>query len=194
MCFVVEWNYISKCWHQNGNDFISGLTIWYLAHLPLVSSTLHWRHNGRNGVSNHQPHECLLNRLFGCRSTKTSKLRVTDLCAGNISVTGGFPAQMASDAENVSFWWRHHGSMQNQVIIWDTTLQESSQNQSRQSEYIWTRFLNAKANIGGYQDNHAYKLRDIYLHYFADLIIPSGSRHFEIHFPLMYIDSNVTKI
>ena len=23
-----------------------------------------WRHNGRHGVSNHQPHACLLNRLF----------------------------------------------------------------------------------------------------------------------------------
>ena len=23
-------------------------------------------------------------------------------------VTGEFPAQMASNAENVSFWWRHH--------------------------------------------------------------------------------------
>ena len=26
--------------------------------------TLQWRHNGRGNVSNHQPHECLLNRLF----------------------------------------------------------------------------------------------------------------------------------
>ena len=42
-----------------------------------------WRHNGREGVSNHQPHECLLNRSFMCRSKKTSKLRVTGLCAGN---------------------------------------------------------------------------------------------------------------
>ena len=42
-----------------------------------------WRHNGRNGVSNHQPHDCLLlNRLFRRRSKKTSKLRVTSLCAG----------------------------------------------------------------------------------------------------------------
>ena len=30
-----------------------------------------------------------------------------DLCAGNPLVTGEFPAQMASDAENVSIWWRH---------------------------------------------------------------------------------------
>ena len=40
---------------------------------------------------------------------KTSKLRVTGLCAGNSPGTGEFPAQMASNAENVSIWWRHHG-------------------------------------------------------------------------------------
>ena len=40
---------------------------------------LQWRHNGPNGVSNHQPHDCLLNRLFWRRSKKTSKLRVTGL-------------------------------------------------------------------------------------------------------------------
>ena len=54
------------------------------------------------GVSNHQPHHCLLNRLFRRRSKKTSKLRVTGLCVGNSPQTGEFPAQMASDAENVS--------------------------------------------------------------------------------------------
>ena len=40
---------------------------------------------------------------------KTSKLRVTGLCAVNSPVTGEFPAQMASNAENVSIWRRHHG-------------------------------------------------------------------------------------
>ena len=42
-----------------------------------------WCHNGPHVVSNHQPHDCLLNRLFRRRSKKTSKLRVTGLCAGN---------------------------------------------------------------------------------------------------------------
>ena len=68
---------------------------------------LQWRHNGRDSVSNHQPHECLLNRLIRCRSKKTSKLRTTGLCAGNSPGTNEFPAQMASYAENVSIWWRH---------------------------------------------------------------------------------------
>ena len=43
-----------------------------------------------------------------CRSKKPSKLRVTGLCAGNSSVTGEFPAQMPSNAEKFSIWWRHH--------------------------------------------------------------------------------------
>ena len=42
------------------------------------------------GVSNHQPHDCLLNRLFKRRSKKTSKLRVTGLCEWNSPVTGEF--------------------------------------------------------------------------------------------------------
>ena len=71
--------------------------------------TLLWRHNGLDGVPNHQPHDCLLNCLFRRRWKKTSKLRVTGLCAGNSLGTGEFPAQMASNAENVSIWWCHHG-------------------------------------------------------------------------------------
>ena len=39
------------------------------------------RYNECDGVSNHQPHDCLFNRLFRHRWKKTSKLRVTDLCA-----------------------------------------------------------------------------------------------------------------
>ena len=70
---------------------------------------LYWRNNGHHSVSNHQPHDCLLNGLFRRRSMKISKLHVTGLCAGNSPETGEFPAQMASNAENVSIWWRHHG-------------------------------------------------------------------------------------
>ena len=69
---------------------------------------LRWRHNGRGGVSNHQPHYCLFNRIFRRRSKKTSKIRVTGICAGNSARTGGFPAQMASKVENFPISWRHH--------------------------------------------------------------------------------------
>ena len=72
------------------------------------SLSLQWRHNGCDGVWNHQPYGCILNRLYRRRSKKTSKLRVTGLFAGNSPVTGEFPTQMASNAENGSIWWRHH--------------------------------------------------------------------------------------
>ena len=48
--------------------------------------TLQWRRNGRDSVSNHQPHDCLFNCLFRRRSKKISKLRVTGHCARNSPV------------------------------------------------------------------------------------------------------------
>ena len=66
--------------------------IWVIDSLnPFAASR--WRHTGRDGVSNHQPHYCLLNRL----------------CAGNSWVSGEFPAQMASNAEMFPF---------DDVIMW----------------------------------------------------------------------------
>ena len=85
---VKSWTVITSPWHN--------------------FKALQWRHNGLNGVSNHHPHHCLLSRLFGRRSKKTPKLRVTGLCAGNSPGTGEFPAQMASNTENVFIWWRRH--------------------------------------------------------------------------------------
>ena len=73
-----------------------------------LGNILQCRHNGRYSASNHQTHDCLHSSLFKCRSKKTSKLRVTGLCVGNSPVTGEFPAQMASNAEKVIIWWRHH--------------------------------------------------------------------------------------
>ena len=70
----------------------------------VMAYPLQWRHNEHGSVSNHQRFHC----CFRLRSKKTSKLRVTGLCAGNSPVTGDFPAQKASNAENVSIRWRHH--------------------------------------------------------------------------------------
>ena len=39
---------------------------------------------------------------------KTSKLCVTVLCEGNSPVTGKFPTERVSNAENVSIWWSYH--------------------------------------------------------------------------------------
>ena len=74
----------------------------------VTAVSLNWLHNEHDGVSNHQSLDCLLNRLFRCRSKKTAKPRATDLCEGNAPVTGEFPSQRTSNVENASIWWRHH--------------------------------------------------------------------------------------
>ena len=75
----------------------------YLLHL---SCSLQWCHNEHDGISNHQPHDCLLNRLLRCRSKLTSKLCVTGFCEGNSLVNSLHKG--ASKAENVSIWGRLH--------------------------------------------------------------------------------------
>ena len=94
--------HIHGCGLSNTNEVVNA-DEWF--------GTLQWRHSGCDSVSNHQPHDGLLNRLFRRRSKKTSELRVTGLCEGNSPGSGEFPAQMASNAENVSVGWRHHEAL-----------------------------------------------------------------------------------
>ena len=47
---------------------------------------------------------------------KISKLRVTGLCAGNSPVTSELSAQMASSAENVPIWLRHHAKILHTIL------------------------------------------------------------------------------
>ena len=77
----------AQWWPRSGPEFLqhrhfNGLSaLWQHAHnvlnicewandyvrvnyLVLKATMLQWRHNGRDGVSNHQPHDCLLLRLF----------------------------------------------------------------------------------------------------------------------------------
>ena len=70
-----------------------------------IKTTLHWRHNDHDGVSNHQLHCCLLHRLKIKENIKAP--RHWPLW-GEFTGTGEFPAQRDSYAENVSIWWRHH--------------------------------------------------------------------------------------
>ena len=101
--FVIAYFVVKSEIFNTQRDGIVLLRVW-----PRIVLTLRWRHNGRDSVSNHQPHGYLLNRLFRRRSKKTSKLRVTGLCAGNSPGTGEFPAQMVSNVGSVSIWWRHY--------------------------------------------------------------------------------------
>ena len=68
--------------------------------------SLQWRHNERDGIWNHQPHDCLLNRLFEAQFKENTKAPRHWPLRGEF--TGEFPAQRVSNAGNVSIWWRHH--------------------------------------------------------------------------------------
>ena len=56
------------------------------------------------------------------RSKKTSEFRATSLSAGNSVVTCEIPRKMASNAENLFIWWRHHvaddGSTLLHLLAW----------------------------------------------------------------------------
>ena len=74
----------------------------------IFCSSLWWCHNEPDGVSDHRRLHYLFNCLFRQRSKQTSVLRVTSLCESNPPLTSGFPSQRASNAYNVSIWYRHH--------------------------------------------------------------------------------------
>ena len=120
----------------------------------LTLCTLQWRHNGRDGVSNHQLQDCLLNPLFRRRSKKAPKCRVTGLCEGNSPVTGEFPAQRASNAENVSIWWRHHDQRLSARLQWPRfNALELSQSCSKPS--VWSSLFQR----GNHEENLALRWR-----------------------------------
>ena len=134
---------ILRIWQEAHGFVVGGVfhSVWtYLSHVVLSLCWLKVTANekyfpcsicisvthGRDGVSNHQPHHCLLNRLFRRRSKKTPKLRVTDVCEENSPVTDEFLSQRASNAENASIWWCHHVCMgwiyDNTTVVMDTLL------------------------------------------------------------------------
>ena len=113
-----EWNALCRGWLCSDNAgvryaVLCDVTIRTISSVvspefALTWYSSQWRHNGHDDVANHQPHDCLLNRLVRRISKKTSKLRVTGIREEDSPMTGEFPTQRASNAENVSIWWRHH--------------------------------------------------------------------------------------
>ena len=77
----------------------------------MQETSLQWRHNVRGGVSNHQPHDCIYSTVYsGADQRKHQSSASLAFVWVNSPMTGEFPAQRASNAENVSIWWRHHGN------------------------------------------------------------------------------------
>ena len=91
----------SSCW----NVALYSTTEWLPWSVQIF--ILEWHYNEHDGVSNHQPHDCLLNRLFRRRSRKKIKApRHWPLC-GEFTGDQWIP-RTNSSAENVSICWRHH--------------------------------------------------------------------------------------
>ena len=97
-----------RSWSWSWTQLQLQLQSWPQPWILLIS--LLWRHNGHNSVSNHQPYDCLLRRLFRRRSKQTSKLRVTGLCVGNSPGPVNFPhkwpvTRKMFPFDDVIMWW-----------------------------------------------------------------------------------------
>ena len=92
---IVIWNGIKVLWTSMEHSMklwrrqikyhrvpLNSMEFWNRHQCSANFHALQRRHNEHDGVSNHQSHDCLLNRLFKRRSKKTSKIRVTGLCVG----------------------------------------------------------------------------------------------------------------
>ena len=113
-----------------------------------VVITLQWRHNDHDGVSNHQSHGSLLNRLFRRRSKKTSKLRVTGLCVGN---SPGLVNSPYKGPVTRKIWWRLHED-------WYHWLKWIRSNTCTHQQRAWTRSNREYKVLGKWKviTNHMY--------------------------------------
>ena len=110
---------------------------WIITELPLQ-----WRHNEHDGVANYRRLYCLLNHLFRCRSKKHQS-SVSLACVRGIHrwpVTS--PHKGASNAENVSIWWRHHATNRCQEIC-----NSHADNTESQSDYGITWIISCCIHI-----------------------------------------------
>ena len=98
-----EFAFVDYLWKINQSTYLSCRMSRHIHWFSL--RTLQWRHNKRDGVSNHRRLDCLLNRLSMRRSRKTSMLRVTGLCEGNSRVTVNSPHKWPVTRKNPLF---HH--------------------------------------------------------------------------------------
>ena len=101
--------YIPSLWHfrrlilllrQFSRDFANEVSHHTYRRPGRPFTILQWRQNGRDGVSNHQPQPFIQVQI-----KETIKAPRHCPLWGNSPF---FPAQMASNAKNVSIWWRHH--------------------------------------------------------------------------------------
>ena len=117
--------------------------------MKVKCNSLRWRHNGRDAVSNHHPHDCLLNRLFRRKSKITSKLCVTGFVRGIHRWPVNSQHNRPVTRKNVSIWWRHH-VVWGEHWIWWYKIGELGRQGGRRTQtsnaVIWV-FCQAEQNI-----------------------------------------------
>ena len=103
MCFVSMVSPISMAsiWHQHYNDVIMGTMASQTTSFTIVYSTVY-------SGTDQRKHQSFASLAICARNSP-------GLCKGNSPVTGEFPAQRASYAENVSLWWHHHEEICNHL-------------------------------------------------------------------------------
>ena len=102
--------YVFKWYTMNGSHKFFTLVIGYFLLLPATMDLLN--HYG-DVIMGAIASQITILRLFTQPFIQTQmKENIKALrhwpLAGNSPGTGAFPAQMASNAENISIWWRHH--------------------------------------------------------------------------------------
>ena len=100
-----------KLWNQSVKINQPVLLNVCVMHWYIIYWSLQWRHNERDGVSNHQPRHCFTQPFIQAKIKENFKV------SRHWPLFGEFPAQMVSNAENVSIWWRHHDSRLNKTIF-----------------------------------------------------------------------------
>ena len=85
--------------------------------LSILVETLHWRHNGHSGISNHQPHDCLLNRFIGRTASLLKPPQSPHCYLGAVDHAKNFPPPLATCQA-----WSYHANRATQTLLFSSPL------------------------------------------------------------------------
>ena len=108
--------------HVNKSPHLHRLFVFHVSPRSPLSDmglfSLQWRHNEHDGVSNHQPPDCLTQPSIQAQIKENIKAPRHWPLWGEFTGDRWTPRTRASNAENVSIWWRHHVLLLTGIIAW----------------------------------------------------------------------------
>ena len=112
-CFKLYASFRSQWWIQTGVTVLKR-PIWSKSMICFTKPchlqfSVQWHHNEQDGVSNHQPHGCLLNRFSGA-DQRTHQSSASLAFVRGIHRDRWIPRTKGQLRGNVSIWWHHHGT------------------------------------------------------------------------------------